>query len=156
MVVRDHHGAAVVERRGDRFRYRPVDHDVLGYDLVNVALARSGAADPEGFVDGDTWLRETADHPFPDAPCRVWDAFGAQVVNPCRVLFTVKDGYYAGMASFARLVDMASTHGGLNQINSDAVLLTTRPDVVGPLRTRDVMGAVEPRWRPRRIGPAER
>lgn len=151
VMVRDRFGAACVERRGDRLRYTPIDRDVLGLVPVLDELRRAGAVDAAGFVADRSWLLATCEGAWPDAPRRLWDAFHGQVVYPSRVMFTVRDGWYAGMAVFDPLIDMASTHGGLNDINSDAMLLTTVDGVSGPLRAREVLSRVEPRYDPQRL-----
>lgn len=153
--IRDALGAAVVERRGRRIRYRALDRDVLGYAAVVSALRLADKVDADGFVDRDDWLVTTADHEFPDAPRRVLDAFDGQVHYPCRVMCTLNDGYHAGILAFESIVAMQSTHGGLSQIHSDAVLLTMNAGVSGPLRSHEVLPTIEPRydaWARRRRG----
>lgn len=148
VVIRDRAGAALVERRGDRCRYRPIDRDVLGWEPVVRALRAAGAVDADGFFEDRAALLASADHAYPDAPRRLIDAFSTQVRYPCRVMCTLHDGHHAGIETFERLVTMASTHGGLSQVHSDAVLLTMTPGVSGPLRSREVLAAVEPRYDP--------
>ena len=43
---------------------------------------------------------------------------------------------------------MASSHGGLNQINSATILMSTTDRVTGPVRTRDVFSVLEPDYHP--------
>jgi len=62
---------------------------------------------------------------------------------------TLRDGYHAGIEAFERIVDMESTHGGLSQFHSDAVLLTMIGGVQGPLRSREVLETIEPRYDPK-------
>ncbi len=145
VVVRDGDGEAGIERRGNRYRYRAVSGDPLEYDAVTTHLRSADLVDSDGFIADRDWLSATADHRFPDGPRRLWDATHGQVVNPPQVFCTLRDGRCAGLPAMEAWIDMRSTHGGLNQINSDAVLLTTVAPIQGPLRTREVIGAVEPR-----------
>ena len=103
---------------------------MLGYKPVLEKLAAEGKVDGDGFVEDRVWLEATCDHEWPDVPRRAWDAFHRQVVNPADVMFTLNDGYCAGFGNLDKWIDMQSTHGGLNQINSDAVLMT----MTGPVR----------------------
>jgi hypothetical protein len=143
VVVRDAHASARIECRGDRLRYVPVEGDVLGYGEVVERLAREGNA-REGFVADDDWFAATVDHYWPDAPRRIWDAFHARAVSHPAVMVSMRDGWCAGLASFEKLIKMASTHGGLNQINSATFVMTMTGRATRPLRTREVLGVLEP------------
>jgi hypothetical protein len=143
VVVRDAHASARIECRGDRLRYVPVEGDVLGYGEVVERLSREGNA-REGFVADDDWFAATVDHYWPDAPRRIWDAFHARAVSHPAVMVSMRDGWCAGLASFEKLIKMASTHGGLNQINSATFVMTMTGRATRPLRTREVLGVLEP------------
>jgi hypothetical protein len=139
VIVRDARGSAAIECRDGRVRYRPMDADVLGYAPV---LERLKAAD--GFASDDEWFAATVDHYWPDAPRRIWDAFHGLAVTHPAVMVSIRDGYCAGLASYEKMIKMASTHGGLNQINSATFVMTMNGRVDGPLRTRDVLKRLEP------------
>jgi hypothetical protein len=144
VIVRDGAGSAAVECRGGRLRYVPIDHDVLGYRPVIESLTSGGKMDIDGFASDEDWLAATVDHPFPDAPRRVWDAFHGQTINPPDVMLTIRDGFCCGHASLQTFIKMASTHGGLNQGNSATFLMTMTGRAAKPLRSRDVMATIEP------------
>jgi hypothetical protein len=148
VIIRDLLGAAAIDRRGSRFRYRALDRDVLNYGPVLASLAAGGKVDAEGFVADRDWLGATADHEYPDVPHRAWDAFHGLAVNAPDVEFVLKDGYCAGAKFWAGFIDMKSTHGGLNQVNSDAVVLTMIRPLPGPLRSRELLPLIEPRYIP--------
>jgi hypothetical protein len=63
-------------------------------------------------------------------------------------MFTVKDGFCAGMGGLDKWIELESTHGGLNQINSDAVVMTMTGPIPKVLRSGDVLQAIEPRYTP--------
>jgi len=144
VVVRDARGTAVIECHDERFRYRVLTSDVFGYESIRSNLP----ADADGFVARDDWFAATVDHEYPDAPPSVWDAFHSRVIDPPEVMFTTRDGFYAGDPSFERFITMQSTHGSLNQRNTATFLMSMTGRVRAPLRTRDVMPAIEPSWRP--------
>ena len=151
VLVRSAEGTAAIEQREGRYRYRAIDADVLRYGGVPQAMEESGTMDAEGFADADAWLQLTIDHEWPDAPPRLWEAFHGLVVNTPNVMVVTAAGYYSGAASFDRWIDMASTHGGLDQQDSAAVLLTMTGRAHGPLRTRDVLPTIEPEYDPSRL-----
>ena len=137
IVVRDHRGAARIRLEDGRYIYEPGSADVLGYgDLADQALTR------------EQWLARTADHTFPDAPPRIWDAFHGIAVSTPQVMVTVRDGYHSGITWFELFIDMKSTHGGINQGNSAAFLMTMTRPVEGPLRSAEVLDAIEPGFTP--------
>jgi hypothetical protein len=144
VVVRGAEGSAEITAKNGRLTYAPVDTDVLKYSEIMHVLKRDGLADADGFASDDAWLARTADHAWPDAPRRIWDAFHRQVVNAPIVLLSVRDGFCTGLPEYERFIKMESTHGGLNQINSATFILTTHGTIDGPLRQVDVLRAVDP------------
>ena len=143
VVVRDATGSARIESREGRLRYTPVDRDVLGYSAVLERLAAEGKA-RDGFVADEDWFAATVDHPWPDAPRRIWDAFHGGAASHPAAMVSMRDGWCAGLASFEKLIRMASTHCGLNQVNSATFVMTMTGRTSGPMRTRDVLGVLEP------------
>lgn len=148
---------AAVEREGGRVRYMALRGDPLGYEPVALEMRTAGTMDAEGFASDADWLRATADHQWPDAPVRVWEAFHGLAVNTPDVMVTTTPGWYVGLSSMERWVDMASTHGGLDQADSATFVMTMTGRVKGPLRTGEVIPGIEPsydasyepkRWRP--------
>jgi hypothetical protein len=149
VVVRDAHGSAAIECLKRKLRYVPIDGDVLDYKPVIAELTKAGKADVDGYVSDDDWFAATIDHQWPDAPRRVWDAFHRQAASAPRVMFTLNDGYCAGLSSFERYIDMASTHGGLNQVNSATFVMTmTNASATAGLRSRNVLQWLEPGFDP--------
>ena len=128
-----------IEGRDGKILYTPITRDVFGYKNVI-----------DGFASRERWFTATCDLEYPDAPTRVWEAFHERVVDPPDVMFTTRDGRYAGLASFEKFIHIESTHGSLNQINSATFLLTMtgRVKSATTLPTRDVMRTIEPGWRP--------
>jgi hypothetical protein len=141
VIVRDAKGSAAIDGRDDgSIRYTPLTRDVFGL----------GPSAPKDFASRADWFAATCDAEYPDGPVRAWEAFHERVVDPPEVMFTTRDGFYAGLPSFEKFIDMKSTHGSLNQINSATFLLTMTPGKAMPttMRTRAVMPSIEPTWRP--------
>lgn len=148
VIVRSATGCARIEKHGDALRYVEIDGDVLGYRDVIADLRARGRLDDDGFASDRDWFDATLTHEYPDGLARLVAAFGKQVQFPCRVMCALKPQHHAGLEAAEWLVTMASTHGGLSAIHSDAVLLTMHPGVHGPLRSRDVLRIIEPRYDP--------
>ncbi len=148
VIVRDNRGSVAIEKKGGKIRYLIIDRDVLDYQSILSLLAMTGKADTEGFATSDDWFNATVDHEWPDAPPRIWDAFHGQVVSPSDLMITLKDGYLSGNPFFKTFIDMASSHGGLNQVNSATFLLSMTGRAQRPLRSNEVMQAIEPGYEP--------
>jgi len=112
-------------------------------------LRQQGLADADGFASDEVWFRHTLDHTWPNAPRRIWDALHRLVVNPPTVLLSLRDGYCAGIAAYERYIRMQSTHGGLNQTNSAAFVMSMTGRVHDPLPHQYVLSRLEPGYTPR-------
>jgi hypothetical protein len=147
VIVRSARGVARIESRDGNVRYRPDTADVLDYAPVIEHLKSTGKLSTDGFTSDADWFAATLDHPWPDAPRRIWDAFHGTVVNPPTVMITLDDGYAAGLASFEKMMKIASTHGGLNQVNTATFVMSMTKRITRPMRTRDVLQTLEPNYR---------
>jgi hypothetical protein len=123
-----------------------VDDDVLNLGSVADALAVQGKADSEGFIVSRDWFDATIDHEWPDAPFRLWEAFHGLVIHTPDVMFTTAPGYYIGRPFFDRFIDMASTHGGLNQQDSATFVITMTGRAPAPMRSGEVLRTIEPAY----------
>lgn len=146
---------ARIERRGDRYRYRPESGDPLGLlPLVEKSRAAKAAPAPagqapatldldaDGFASDRAWLAVTLTHDYPDPLDRLWRAFHGQSEHVPDVMASLRDGYCAGMASRAFwLPRIASTHGDLERKSATAFILSTSGPVAEKwplLRSRDL------------------
>jgi len=148
VIVRNAMGSAAIEKKEGKLRYVPIDFDVLDYQPVIDALNKSDKIDAEGFASDDVWFDATVDHEWPDAPTQIWDAFHGLVVCTPDLMVTIHDGYHNGFTLFESFIDMASTHGGLNQINTATFLLSMTGRANRPLRSCEVLETIEPDYVP--------
>ncbi|MCK4850665.1 MAG: hypothetical protein KAT11_04895, partial [Phycisphaerae bacterium] len=81
-------------------------------------------------------------HEYPDALARIWRAFHGLVQNTPAVVVTAKDGWYFGKGKFDFFVDIASTHGSLNYVNSVTFAMTTAGPLPRDLRVVDLFKAL--------------
>jgi len=66
-------------------------------------------------------------------------------VHPPDVVLTIHDGYCCGTPTLEKFITMASTHGGLNQVNSATFLMTmTGRATKTAIRSKDIIPTVEP------------
>jgi hypothetical protein len=82
-------------------------------------------------------------------PYRLWQALHELVVSPPDLIVFFKNGYCGGIEMFECFIRMQSTHGGIDQLNSATFVMSTRGDIEGPLRIRDVMPRLVPGYEPR-------
>ena len=148
VVVASAGGKAVIERRGDRYRYRAESGDPLRLaDLIAKAKTQGNVFDADGFADDRAWLGLTAAHAYPDALDRLWRAFHGQTEHVPDVIASLKEGYNAGLGSRAwRFSDGASTHGDLGRKSSTAFIMSTTSPIRTewqPLRCRDLPGILD-------------
>jgi hypothetical protein len=144
VIVCSGRGSAAVEHRAGRFRYQPLDADVLDYGDVIHQLQNQGKADADGFVADRDWLDATLEHEWPDAPPRLWKAFDGLTLNTPDLMVTLDDGYCTGLGFLELFISMASTHGGLNQLNSATFLMSTTGRANRPLRSDEIFPCIAP------------
>jgi hypothetical protein len=109
------------------FRYTTANGDPLGYCPVVESLVRNHQLDADGFASADVWMAATVTHHYPLALERIARGFAQNVLNPATILISldnryVNDGWLTHQGS--RLVTCGSTHGALDDLNSDGILLS--------------------------------
>jgi hypothetical protein len=144
VTIRSDQATAVIECRDDRFRYVPLNGDVLDYRKVIDQLQRQGKMDADGYVTDRDWFEATLDHEWPDAPLRLWRAFDGLTTNTPDVMVTLEDGYCTGMGFLELFISMASTHGGLNQVNSATFVMSTTARTARPMRSDEILPCIAP------------
>lgn len=108
------------------FRYTAERGDPINYNSVVRALAQNGQLDAAGFASADDWMKATMTNHYPLALERIVRGLTRNTLNPATILISldnryVNDSWPVQMGS--RLVSCRSTHGGLDDINSDGILL---------------------------------
>ena len=147
-IIRTAKGCAAIESREGKLRYVPLDADVLGYGPLITRLKAEGTMDVDGFAGDEVWFHATLDHAWPNAPRRVFDALHGRFITTPDLLVSLKDGYYSGDESYEHFIKMASTHGGLNQVNSATFVMTMTGRLHEAVRHSDVIGTIEPGYEP--------
>ncbi len=144
VIIRSVSGLAYVESRSGRVRYVPIEGDPLELSAVIERMRQARQADADGFASDSAWLEATVDHSWPDAPRRLWDAFHGESIAPPKVMCSVRDGFAVGKRAYEKYIQMASTHGGLNQATSVTFVISTTGRVTQPLRSRSLLRTLEP------------
>lgn len=116
------------------FRYSPERGDPLNYRPVIKALAQNHQLDADGFATAEIWMDATMTHHYPLALERIVRGHRHNTLNPATILVSldnrfVHDSWWVQKGS--RLVTCRSTHGGLDDLCSDGILLSNF------IRTRD-------------------
>jgi len=109
------------------FRYSAGPGDPLNYLPVVAALARNHQLDAGGFATADAWMAATVTNHYPLALERIVRGLTRVTLNPATIIISLDNHYVnAGwlVQQGSRLVTCGSTHGGLDDINSDGILLS--------------------------------
>jgi len=108
------------------FRYSTEEGDPIHYHPVVEALARSHQLDADGFATADAWMAATMTNHYPLALERIVRGLTRSTLNPATILVSLDNRYVNDswlVQNGSRLVTCGSTHGGLDDINSDGILL---------------------------------
>ena len=109
------------------FRYLPVNGDPLNYRPVVDALEHSHHLDADGFASADDWMNATMTNYYPLALERIVRGITRGALNPATILISLDNHYVNDVLATergSRLVTVRSTHGGLDSICSDGILLS--------------------------------
>lgn len=129
LVLNSRDAAALIDWRpaSNAFRYSPVNGDPLDYSPVVETLAREHQLDTDGFAPADVWMAATLTNRYPVALERIVRGFTQVTLNPATILLSLDNHYVnAGwlVKKGSELVTCDSTHGGLDDLNSDGILLS--------------------------------
>lgn len=114
-------------RAQNAFRYEAEAGDPIGYLPARDVLKRAGQLDPAGFAPADAWMEVTLTNHYPLALERIAQAHSTATLNPANILISLKNGYvHAGslVKKGSELVKCGGTHGGLDELNSNGILLS--------------------------------
>ena len=109
------------------FRYAPVNGDPLQYRPVVEALARNHQLEAGGFASAEAWMAATMTHHYPLALERIVRGLTRGALNPATILISLDNRYVNDswpVQQGSRLVSCGSTHGGLDDLCSDGILLS--------------------------------
>ncbi|MGI9014420.1 MAG: hypothetical protein ACR2GY_09255 [Phycisphaerales bacterium] len=144
VIVRSKRGEAAILYRDGLYHYEVVTGDVLDYALILEQLADDGDEGTLNSATGEAWFAATVDHQFPNAVPRLWHAFHGLAINPPDVMLAFDGGYYYGLGQFEWYIDMASTHGGIDQNNSATFVMSMTNRVQRPMTSSEVLPTIEP------------
>lgn len=108
------------------FRYSAAQGDPINYQPVIEALKKKNLLDADGFALADAWMAETVAHRYPMALERIVRGLTLVTLNPATILLSldnryIHDGWLVNQGS--ELVSIGGTHGGLDDLNSDGIVL---------------------------------
>jgi hypothetical protein len=108
------------------FRYSAGRGDPINYLPVVQALSQKHRLDADGFATADDWMAETMTHRYPLALERIVRALTCVTLNPATILISLNNHYvHSGwlVKKGSELVTFGGTHGSLDDLNSDGMLL---------------------------------
>lgn len=135
-------GQAVIERRGERFRYLAKRGDPLGLDSIAVELKAKGLSDADGFISGADWFAATRDGARPDAVRRIHDGLTTHVSNRANVVVNLEDGFYTGSFTMDIFAFLQATHGNLGREQSFGFVFSTGRDLPTHIRAEEVWATI--------------
>ena len=109
------------------FRYSVENGDPLDCHPAVEALARENRLDADGFASADAWMAVTLTNRYPLALERIARGLTRVTLNPATILISLDNRYVnAGwlVKKGSQLVNCGSTHGGLDDLSSDGILLS--------------------------------
>ena len=109
------------------FRYAPAPGDPLGYRPVLASLAQNHQLDADGFAAAEAWMAASRAHHYPLAVERIVRGLTRGALNPATILISLDNRYVNDswlVQQGSRLVSCGSTHGGLDDVCSDGILLS--------------------------------
>ena len=120
---------AVIEwnRALNAFRYSTEKGDPLNYVPVVEALKEKNLLGADGFATADAWMTATLTNHYPVALERIARGLTRMTLNPATILISLENQYInAGwlVRQGSRLENYGSTHGALDDLNSDGILLS--------------------------------
>lgn len=135
-------GEAVIERRGESFRYLIQSGDTLGLKSVLDELKRAGKADADGFIADADWFAATKEGLRPDIVRRVYTGATMHVRNRAGVIVSFEDGYYSGSYALDIFAFLQATHGNAMREQSFGFVMTTGRDLPDYLRASELWSAI--------------
>lgn len=129
IVMNSRNERAVIgwNRAGNSFRYSAEIGDPLDYLPVIESLSKKHLLDANGFATSDAWMTETIAHRYPLALERIVHAHTKAALNTATIIISLKNGYiHAGwlVKKGSDIVRLGGTHGGLDDLNSNGILLS--------------------------------
>ena len=130
---------AVVNSKGERatiewnvarnsYRYSPETGDPINYRTVVRALSRKNQLGADGFASADAWMTETLTHRYPLALERIARGHTRNTLNPATILISLNNDFVHAswfVKKGSEFVKFGGTHGGLDDLNSNGILLSS-------------------------------
>ena len=108
-------------------RYSTELGDPINYRPVVEALTHENLLDADGFATADAWMAETLDHRYPLALERIVRGHTQVTLNPATILISLDNRYVHAswlIKKGSEFVRFGGTHGGLDDLNSNGILLS--------------------------------
>jgi len=109
------------------YRYSLKKGDPLNYQPVIELLTKKKLLNADGFAAADAWVAATMTNRYPLALERIVRGLTRVTLNPATILISLDNGYvHCGwlIQKGADLSTFSSTHGALDNLNSDGVVLS--------------------------------
>ena len=110
------------------YRYSTEVGDPINYRPVVETLSLKNQLDSDGFATAEAWMAETVTHRYPLALERIVRAHTQVTLNPATILISLNNDYVHAswlIKKGSEFVRFGGTHGGLDDLNSNGILLSS-------------------------------
>ena len=142
--VANRRGEAIIEKRGDAYRYLARSGDPLDLSPIiqQIDHPQNGA---DGFIKDEDWFALTCAGSRPDVVRRVFEGATQGVLNRASVIVNLADGYYTGNSFLDTLSSLRATHGNIGAEQSYGFVMSTMRELPLYVRAADM-------WNTLRLG----
>lgn len=130
---------AIIRQKANKYKYETITGDPLKLQPILAKIP----ADADGYREASQLFTATVEHEYPAPLQRIWRAHFALITNPPDVIASLENKYFAGLASLAGSVNIASTHGGLNRDNSTTFIMSTAGPMPEAMQSKDIPAAMK-------------
>lgn len=134
--VANRRGTAIIEKRGDTYRYSALKGDPL--DLLSLAVDCKPRNGSDGFIKDEDWFALTRSGARPDVVRRIFEGATQGVLNRANVIVNLEDGYYTGSSLLDTLTLLQATHGNIGQEQSYGFVMSTTSELPPYIRAGDL------------------
>jgi len=134
--VANRHGTAIIEKRGETYRYSAITGDPL--DLLSLAADCRSPNGTNGFIKDEDWFALTRSGARPDVVRRIFEGATQGVVNRANVIVNLEDGYYTGSSLLDTFTLLQATHGNIGPEQSYGFVMSTTTELPPYIRAGDL------------------
>jgi hypothetical protein len=139
--VGNRRGNAIIEKRGDEYRYFAKKGDPLDLLALTPQTANHQNGN-DGFIKDEDWFALTMNSARPDVVRRIFEGTTQGVLNLANVIVNLEDGYYTGSSLLDTFTILQATHGNIGPEQSYGFVMSTMTELPPYIRAGDLWEAL--------------